>query len=271
MAAPLTGVDLSRVKVVIGDTNLPSGPMSGGSMATASLVPAVAQAARAAIDKLLAIASAHDSHFSHAAVEQLAFTSGRVHRKGESPDSGRGFEDVLTSARLAHVEGRGNVEGTFGKEDKPEYSLHSFGAQFAEVTWQPEIARLRVSRTLTVIDGGRIINPLTGRNQIEGAVVMGIGMALFEETHYEPRNGIAINSNLADYMMTTHADMPPDMDVIFLDYPDLKLNEMGARGIGEIGLAGVAAAITAAVYHATGVRVRDLPVHIEDLLVSNVA
>jgi xanthine dehydrogenase YagR molybdenum-binding subunit len=100
--------------------------------------------------------------------------------------------------------------------------------------------------------------------------IMGIGMAMFEETQYDRRNGMAINSNLADYVMATHADSP-DMDVVFLDYPDTRLNEMGARGIGEIGIAGFAAAVTAAVYHATGVRVRDLPVHIEDLLVSEVA
>jgi xanthine dehydrogenase YagR molybdenum-binding subunit len=94
---------------------------------------------------------------------------------------------------------------------------------------------------------------------------MGVGMALFEQTHYEPRSGAPINSNLADYVMTTHADAP-QMDVTFLDYPDTELNELGARGVGEIGLAGVAPAITAAVYHATGVRVRTLPVEIEKLL-----
>ena len=270
MVAQLTGVELSRVKVVIGDTSLPPGPISGGSMATASLVPAAAQAAREAIGKLLAAASEADAHFAHMSVDQLTFANGRVQRKGESPDSGRRFEDVLASARLGHVEGKGKSEGTFGQKGKKEYSSHSFGAHFAEVTWQPEMARLRVSRVLTVIDAGRIINPLTGRNQIEGAVVMGVGMAMFEETHYDKRNGMAINSNLADYVMTTHADSP-QMDVIFLDYPDTKLNEMGARGIGEIGLAGIAAAITAAVHHATGVRVRDLPVHIEDLLASKVA
>jgi xanthine dehydrogenase YagR molybdenum-binding subunit len=119
---------------------------------------------------------------------------------------------------------------------------------------------------LTVIDAGRIVNPLTGQNQIEGAVVMGIGMAMFEETHYEERTGMAVNSNLADYIMTSHADMPPDMQVIFLDYPDTQVNAIGVRGIGEIGLAGIAAAIANAAYHATGVRVRDLPIRIEDLL-----
>src|SRR5207237_2056715 len=98
---------------------------------------------------------------------------------------------------------------------KPKVSTHSFGAHFVEMTWQPEIARLRVSRVVTIIDAGRILNPLAGRNQIEGAVVMGIGMALFEKTAYDPRYGAPINSNLADYIVTTHADAPP-VDVQFL-------------------------------------------------------
>jgi xanthine dehydrogenase YagR molybdenum-binding subunit len=269
MASQLTGVEIGKIKVVIGDSTLPPGPISGGSMATASLVPAVAQAARAAIGNLLAAASEGDDHFGRFPADQLDFHEGRVHRKGQSPGEGRSFAEVLASARLGHVEGRGKSEGTF-KDKNPIVSMHSFGAHFVEVAWQPEIARLRVNRTLTVIDAGRIVNPLTGRNQIEGAVTMGIGMALFEQTHYDPRNGMPVNSNLADYIMATHADTPP-MDVIFLDYPDTHLNEMGARGIGEIGLAGVAAAITNAVYHATGVRVRDLPVRIEDLLAPQVA
>jgi xanthine dehydrogenase YagR molybdenum-binding subunit len=126
-----------------------------------------------------------------------------------------------------------------------------------------------VNRVVTVIDGGRIINPLAGRNQIEGAVVMGVGMALLEHTIYDPQNGAPINSNLADYLMSVNADAPL-MEVLFLDYPDTDVNPLGARGIGEIGLAGVAAAIAAATYHATGVRVRELPISIEDLLTSSI-
>jgi xanthine dehydrogenase YagR molybdenum-binding subunit len=126
---------------------------------------------------------------------------------------------------------------------------------------------MRVSRVVSVIDAGRIINPLAGRNQIEGSVVMGIGMAFFEETAYDPRNGSPINSSLADYVVAVNADVPA-LEVHFLDYPDMNLNELGARGIGEIGLAGMAAAIANAVHHATGVRVRELPITIEDLLVA---
>ena len=130
-------------------------------------------------------------------------------------------------------------------------------------------ARLRVNRVVTAIDASRIINPLAGRNQIEGAVVMGIGMALLEHTSYDPQNGAPINSNLADYIMAVNADVPK-LDVHFVDFPDKEINELGARGIGEIGLAGIAAAITAATYHATGVRVRELPIKIEHLLTSSV-
>ena len=133
------------------------------------------------------------------------------------------------------------------------------------MTWQPEIARLRVSRIVTIIDAGRMLNPPAARNQIEGAVVMGVGMAMLEATEYDQRSGAPINSNLADYIMAVSADCP-QIDVTFLDYPDYRLNALGARGVGEIGLAGVAAAITNATYHATGVRVRNLPVRIEDLL-----
>ena len=174
------------------------------------------------------------------------------------------FDELLKQGNQHAVSGVGSSRGTFGGE-KPKFSSHSFGAHFIEVAWQPEIARLRVSRVVTVIDAGRIINPLAGRNQIEGAVVMGIGMALFEETIYDPQNGAPRNANLADYIVATNADVPK-LEVHFLDYPDTHLNEFGARGIGEIGLAGVAAAIANAVYHATGVRVRKLPIKIEDLL-----
>jgi xanthine dehydrogenase YagR molybdenum-binding subunit len=147
--------------------------------------------------------------------------------------------------------------------------LHSYGAQFVEVEWEPEIARLRVSRVVTVIDGGRIINVKAASNQIMGAVVMGVGMGLLEQGVYDQRTGQPINGSMADYLMATCADSPK-VDVTFLDYPDPAMGEYGARGVGEIGLAGMAPAITAAVYHATGVRVRELPVRIEDLLKSEI-
>jgi xanthine dehydrogenase YagR molybdenum-binding subunit len=147
-----------------------------------------------------------------------------------------------------------------------KFSAHSFGAHFCEVTFDPGVAHFRVSRWLSVIDGVRMINAKAARNQILGGVVMGIGMGLFEATVYDTRNGHPINNNFADYMVPVNADIP-ELDCIFLDYPDTVLNEYGARGIGEIGLTGVASAITSATYHATGVRVRNIPIRIEDLIV----
>jgi xanthine dehydrogenase YagR molybdenum-binding subunit len=269
LAAYKTGVPLEKVEVVLGDTSLPEGPVSGGSMATGSLVPAVFAAADNAIASLLTIATTTaGSPFEKRKPDELVFEGGRVFVKANGPAGGVPFADLLRRANLRLVTGSGKAEATFG-EKKPKFSTHSFGCHFVEVTWQPEIARLRVSRVVTVIDAGRIINPLAGRNQIEGAVVMGIGMALLEHTSYDQQSGAPINSNLADYIVAVNADVPK-LDVHFLDYPDKEINELGARGIGEIGLAGIAAAITAAVYHATGVRVRELPVNIEDLLTSSI-
>jgi len=269
LAAEKTGVPLDKVEVALGDTTLPEGPTSGGSMATASVIPAVSEAASKAIKSLLALATkTFGSQFQNKKTDDLAFENGRVFLKSNGTTNGVPFADVLKRANVRLVSGSGKSEATFGNP-KPKFSSHSFGCHFVEVTWQPEIARLRVNRVVTVIDAGRIINPLAGRNQIEGAVVMGIGMALLEHTTYDPQNGAPINSNLADYMMAVNADVPP-IDVHFLDFPDTNLNELGARGIGEIGLAGIAAAITHATYHATGVRVRELPITMEDLLTSSV-
>ena len=266
LASQRTGVPLDKVEVALGDTSLPAGPLSGGSMVTGSVVPAVFKAADGAIASLMTVAmTTPGSPFENRKPDDLAFEGGRVFVKADGAAKGVPFADVLRRANLRLVSGSGESESTFGNP-KPKFSTHSFGCHFVEVTWQPEIARLRVSRVVTVIDAGRILNPLAGRNQIEGAVVMGIGMALLEHTSYDPQNGAPINSNLADYVMAVNADAPP-IDVHFLDFPDKEINELGARGIGEIGLAGIAAAITAAVHHATGVRVRELPVKIENLLV----
>jgi xanthine dehydrogenase YagR molybdenum-binding subunit len=281
LASDKTGVPLNKVEVVLGDTSLPAGPISGGSMVTGSIVPAVFAAADNAITSLLTVATTTPgSPFENRKPDEIAFQAGRVFVKADGPAKGVSFADVLRRANMRLVTGSGKSEGTGRRrphhpqqdevdDPKPKFSMHSFGCHFVEVTWQPAIARLRVSRVVTVIDGGRIINPLAGGNQIEGAAVMGIGMALLEHTIYDPQNGAPINSNIADYLMAVNADVPP-VEVHFLDYPDKVINELGARGIGEIGKAGIAAAIAAATYHATGVRVRELPIRIEDLLTSSV-
>jgi xanthine dehydrogenase YagR molybdenum-binding subunit len=279
-----TGVPLDRIDVFLGDTALPDGPTSGGSMVTSAILPAATGAVNQAITRLLNIAAmTPNSPFHGAHPDTLTISEGRVQSKQQvarvvgasfNPDgqltaNGIPFEEVLRLANLSGITATGKTFPSFEDPKAQGYSLHSYGCHFAEVEWEPEIARLRVSRMFSIFDCGRIINKKAGTNQILGAAMMGIGMALLEETHYELRTGQPMNNNYADYLVTTCADLP-DLDVTFLDYPDLIVNEYGARGIGEIGMAGVAAAIANAVYHATGVRVRELPIRIEDLLRSKV-
>lgn len=270
IVADKTGIPLNKVEVMLGDSRLPKGPTSGGSMATASVIPAVQMAAENAMKSLLAIATkVPGSPFEHNKADELTFKDSHVILKSDV-EAARGvpFADLLKQADLRMSSGQGHSKETFSKEGQTnsKYSLNSFGAHFVETTWEPETARLRISRVVTVMDAGQILNTLAGRNQIEGGIVMGIGMALFEHTYYDVRNGAPINSNFADYIVPVNADVPP-LEVHFLHYPDKEVNQLGARGIGEIGLTGIAAAITDAVHHATGVRVRELPIKIEDLLV----
>ncbi len=260
-----TGIPLDRIDVVIGDSDLPEGPMSGGSMVTGSVLTAIASASTEAMKKMTALAATTEgSPLKGEKPEDLVFADGRIRKKDQAAGDPE-FADILRLARLNGLSAEGKTVPTWENPKAKGVSLHSYGAQFVEVEWEPEIARLRVSRVVTVIDAGRIINPKAAANQIAGAVVMGLGMGLLEETHHDQRTGQPINGNMADYLMATCADAP-QIDVTFLDYPDPAMGEYGARGVGEIGLAGVAAAITAAVYHATGVRVRELPVRIENLL-----
>ena len=284
-----TGVPLDRIDVFLGDSSLPDGPTSGGSMVTSAVLPAATSAVNETVTRLLAIATmTPGSPFHGAHPDTLMLAEGRIHAKSEATASVRGaalhpgnmpssrppaegvpFEEILNLARVSGISATGRTSPSWEDPKARGYSMHSFGAHFAEVEWEPEIARLRVSRIFSIFDCGRIINTKAGANQILGAAVMGVGMALFEGNVYDKQFGQPINGNFADYLVATCADLP-EQDVTFLDYPDYIVNEYGARGIGEIGMAGVAPAITSAVYHATGVRVRELPVRIEDLLQSNV-
>jgi xanthine dehydrogenase YagR molybdenum-binding subunit len=259
-----TGWPKEKIEVQLGDTDLPMGPLSGGSMATASVIPATVLAVKEVSKRLISTAAQYPtSPFHGEKPDDLKFEKGSIHssKTGKSLD----FAKLMEKANIAMITGLGTSKGTFGPPEKGKPATKSFGAHFIEIGWNPSIARLRVKRVVTVIDAGRIINFQPAKNQIEGAIVMGIGMGMFEHAEFDARYGDPVNKNLADYIVAVHADCP-EIDVTFLDYPDKAVNEYGARGLGEIGLAGVAPAITAAVYHATGVRVRELPVRIEDLI-----
>ena len=242
IAAEKLGLPLDKVEVVLGDTHAASGSdlrwIDGDRVRRARRPGGGGKGDRfvAGIGRPIARLEVRRAKAADSRIQRR--TRSRQGRPGCERHCVRGRACGCGNVRAVSGIGSSEGSGAFGTA-KPTFSSHSFGAHFVEVTWQPEIARLRVSRVVTVIDAGRILNPLAGRNQIEGAVVMGIGMALFEETSYDPRNGAPINANLADYIVAVNADVP-SLEVHFLEYPDTKLNELGARGIGEIGLAGMA-------------------------------
>lgn len=257
--AQLTGLSMSRIEVELGSSAFPPGAVSGGSWATASGISAVAGATRAAIKRMQQYAVSTSAPFAGAKPDKLTVYEGAL-LDGEKRAS---FADILLSQKLARAEGLFRSGGA----DTSKYSFRSFGAHFVEVRWDAAISRLRVARVVSAIDVGQIVNPPAARNQVEGGIVMGVGMALFEAAGNDARTGLPVNNNYGEYLVPVHADQP-DIDVTLLDYPDYQISEFGARGIGEIGITGLAAAIANAVYHATGKRVRDLPITLEKLMES---
>jgi len=170
--------------------------------------------------------------------------------------------EILRGSALDSVSAQAETQP--GEETR-RFSFQSFGAHFVEVRYDEDLGRLRIARVTGVFDCGRILNHKTARSQIMGGIVWGIGMALMEETVLDGRTGTVVTDNLADYHVPVNADIPP-LDIHFIEEPDYALNSLGARGVGEIGITGVAAAVANAVYHATGKRLRNLPLLPETLL-----
>jgi len=230
-------------------------------MTTASVTPAVKAACEDAISKLIRLATENEqSPFFKMSVKSIAFSNGRLQAADGKTE--QQYDDVIRNSGAAHVRGESLVRP--GKEQR-QFSFHSFGAQFAKVQVDPELGSVRVAQMVSVFDVGRVINAKTARSQAFSGIIQGIGMALMEQTTYDNRNGAIVSDSLAEYLLPVNADVP-DIDVTFLDIPDFNISSIGARGIGEITITGVAPAIANAVYHATGVRVRDLPITIEKLL-----
>jgi xanthine dehydrogenase YagR molybdenum-binding subunit len=262
IAADALGLPVERVTFELGDTDLPEAPGSGGSASAASVSEALLSVAGALKAKLVAWAAAFPgSPLAGLGAEQCALAGGRLVVAGD-PSRGLPYTEILERAGQPSLTVEARAEPDSRRDG---YVILSWGAQFCEVKIDPLLPRVQVTRWVSAIDVGRVLNPKTSRSQVIGGVTMGIGMALLEHTVHDPRTGRPLTANLADYKVPVHADVP-DIEVDLLDHPDPVINTLGCRGIGEIGITGVAAAIANAVYHATGRRVRDLPITLDKLL-----
>jgi xanthine dehydrogenase YagR molybdenum-binding subunit len=261
-AADRLGLPLEMVSFHYGDSKLADTPiMAGGSNQTASIFAAVQAAVKEVHQELLRLAR-KDPHspLAGAKYEEIEARDGGLFRTAET-GSGETYAAILRRAKQDFVE----VE----KESAPpmelmKYSMASYGAQFCEVRVHEETGEVRVSRWLCALDCGKVVNPKTATSQIRGGIVMGIGMALTEETLFDDRRGRIMNPSLAEYHVPVNLDVP-EIEIHFLNIPD-DHTPYGARGIGEIGITGTAAAIANAVYHATGKRIRELPITLDRLL-----
>ena len=251
VAADELGLPLDRVRVELGDSRLPPAPVSGGSMTTASVLPAVRDAAAQIREKLLGL-----SRSQGGGDERL--TDGMVHGAGGTMR----VADVMARAGVPFVEATSEQKPDAGAQ---QYARHAFGAQFCEVRIDMDLRTIKVSRWVGAFDCGTVINEKTARSQLIGGIVFGIGMALLEETRVDPQTGRIVNANIADYLLPVNADVP-EIATIMIGAPDLVTTPLGVKGIGELPMVGVAAAIANAVYHATGTRVRDLPIRLDKLM-----
>lgn len=260
IAAELLGVPIEHVTAKLGDSGLPHAPVEGGSFTTSSVGCAIQAACRAVQKELLRLAQkAPRSPFTRAKLDDLTFANDKIRHNTS------GAEISLSDAmRAGHVD-RIEKEGSAAPKKNSKYAHFTHSAIFAEVKIDEQIGIVRVTRIVNAVAAGRILNPKLAGSQILGAVVGGIGMALHEETLTDNRFGRFMTHNLADYHVPVNADVHA-IDVIFVDEKDDEINSLGVKGVGEIGIVGTAAAIANAIYHATGKRVRDLPITIDKLI-----
>jgi xanthine dehydrogenase YagR molybdenum-binding subunit len=263
LSAGALGLGLDRVRFDLGDTDMPMSPQAGGSGLTAALGNAVYVACRQLIQAFLdTVADDRGSPLRACRLTDVTVADGRIHRTG-NPEHGEAYTDILARHKLDNLTADGDSAPP-RPEDVGMAPAPPFAAKFVEVHVDPDLRLLRVTRIVSAIDGGRILNQKTARSQILGGTVGGIGMALLEETATDPGTGRIANASLGDYLLPVNADTP-DMDVLFVGEPD-RFNPIGVKGVGEIGLAGIAAAVANAVFHATGTRVRSLPITLDKLL-----
>ncbi|GAA5125966.1 xanthine dehydrogenase family protein molybdopterin-binding subunit [Pseudonocardia adelaidensis] len=263
LAAEMLGLDVEQVHVELGDSDLPPAPQSGGSGLATSLAGAVEDGTRRLLDAFLDLVGTDDrSPLRGRTRREVTANAGRLHLVSD-PDAGEPYAHMLARHDLDELTVIGEK---IPDPQAPGLDMAPSGAsaaQFVEVRVHEELGMLRVSRLLSVMDAGTVLNEKTARSQVSGALVMGIGMAMLEETVFDPATGRITNGTFADYLIPTHADIP-DVDVVFVGEPD-RVNPLGAKGLGEVGLVGLPAAVANAVHHATGKRIRSLPITIEKL------
>jgi xanthine dehydrogenase YagR molybdenum-binding subunit len=262
IAAESLGLPLDKVTFDLGDTVMPDTPNSGGSRTAASVGSAVHAAGKTVRAQLLELARGDAaSPVAGAPDAEIVFDGGRIALKRD-PARGEPFEAVLRRAGRKQLEARHDHKPS---AELDKFGARAFGAVFAEVRVDPELGIIRVSRVVGAFAAGRILNAKTARSQVLGGIVWGIAMALREQAVFDPHHGRIMNADLAEYHVPVNADVPA-IDVILIGEEDPHINELGIKGIGELPVCGVAPAIANAVYHATGKRIRDLPITIDKLV-----
>jgi xanthine dehydrogenase YagR molybdenum-binding subunit len=254
------GIAVGKIKFELGDSGLPNAGSQGGSTTTSTAGSAVFDTCMALKENLVALLN-KTGDFKDVKLDDLVFAEGSVSKKSDNTKKIR-IGDVLKQNNLTTIEA---TKESRGSAEAQKYSMYSFSIHFTEVRVHPKTGVVKVKRAVTIADSGKIVSPKTAASQMIGGVTGGIGMALTEEAVIDHRYGRFVNNNFADYHVPVSADVP-HIETIFIDKPDPIINPMGSKGMGEIALIGFAAAVANAVYHATGKRVRDLPITPDKLL-----
>ena len=260
VTADALGLPLDNVTVKLGDSSLPQSPVEGGSWTAASVSAAIGTTADAIRKELLRMAQTiKDSPLNDAKPDQVTLADGKIVSK---QDASRAVSvaDAMRGGKVDRIAQETSAE----PEDDGKHARNTHSAIFAEVKVDEQLGIIRVTRIVNAVAAGRILNTKTARSQIVGGVVWGIGMALHEETLVDHRLGRVMNADIAEYHVPVNADVQA-IEVIFVDEPDTIINPLGIKGVGEIGIVGTAAAIANAIHHATGKRVRDLPITLDKL------
>jgi xanthine dehydrogenase YagR molybdenum-binding subunit len=265
IAAETLGLPIANVTFELGDSTLPASPVEGGSFTASTVGSAVKAVCDKVREKVFDLArKMKNSPLAHASLKEVAFADGYI-RLGSDPSRGVSITDAMRYGEVSSVEEETSVTPNMSKQSR--YTRQSYSAVFVEVRVDEDLGTIEVSRVVSAVAGGRILNPKTARSQIMGGIVWGIGMALEEESVIDQKFGRFMNHNLAEYHVPVNADVH-DIDVIFVDEHDAIVNPLGVKGLGELGIVGTAAAIANAVFHATGHRVRVLPITLDKLLSS---